>query len=231
MKRAYIFAAVLFTVGFILLSGDARAQLAQEVDYPDQKRVDVSLNSGVLFAEQELVAAGILGDVENIFVSLDSGNMEMTFGITGDVVYRFDSGLRFGGQLGWSPMTIDFDVVEIDGQPIRVGQDRELDLYLYSLTVGYTAGISRRVGVFGSVGLGGATQAFENEELLVNGEDIYNNNRNTSFQTPLTIGARYALTRSIALDVLARDNLIFGNDALGGTTNNLYIGGGISYMF
>ena len=232
MKRFYVLVTALVFTGLMVgLAGPAHAQLAQEADFPDERNIDISVNSGVLIAAQELAAAGILGDVENIFDSLDSDDVETAFGLSGDLVYRFDSGVRFGGQIGWSPMSVDFDAIEVGGETIEIDQNREFNLYLYSFTVGYTYSLTQRLGVIGSAGLGGATQAFKEDTLLVNGEDIYNDDSNTSFHTPLTLGVRYALTRSIAIDVLARNSLIYGNDDLGGTTNNFYFAGGVSYIF
>ena len=206
---------------------------------PDEAYWDLNVNSGVLVAQDELFTAGLQQGQQNIFEE----DVQAAYGFGADLSYRFENGFILGGQFGWSPLTRQFHEENLFDQVFDQELDlqREFNLFTYAGTIGYTASMGR-FGLNVSAGLGAATQQFtDNTQDFINenpdlfepgGTDIFaEDDQVTSWQTPVSVTAKYALTRNVTVNALARDYIIYENDNVEQTLNNFYFGAGLSFLF
>lgn len=238
MKRFKAFTTGLLALLFVFSVGTAQAQLEQETTLPDEGYWDLNINSGVIIAQDELFTAGMQPNGQNIFEE----DVQPAYAFGADLSYRFDSGFVLGGQFGWSPLTRQFNEENLFGQVFdqNVALQREFNLFTYAGTIGYTAAMGR-FGLNVSAGLGAATQQFtdntedfirENPDLFDDGLGIFEGDDTiTSWQSPVSLTAKYALSRSVTINALARDYIIYEGENVDERLNNFYFGAGLSFLF
>lgn len=235
----------LLTVALVFAGSTAYGQL-EETQYLDEAQWEWNVNSGVLLAQNDLYTDGFAIDDESL---IDQGNLfeggaetQSALGVGTDLTYRFDNGVTLGGQFSWSPLARDINEEALFNQPFQEDPQlkRELNLYMYSANIGYRAA-QGRFGLHAAAGIGAATQAYdtqdieefinENDELGLGVNDIFSEtDTQTRWQTPVTLGAQYAVSRSVTINAMARDYIIYGTEG-NNVSNNLYFGGGVSFMF
>lgn len=228
----------VLTVALVFVGSTAYGQL-EEMEYPENAYWDLNINSGVLVAQNDLFTTGLAVE-EGIFD--DDSDARGTFELGADLSYRLENGVTFGGQFAWSPIQRDLNEETLFGQTFQQdpGLTRDMNMYLYSGSIGYAATMGR-LGVNASVGLGAITQSFdtgeienfleENPGVDVGIDDIFNEtDSETNWQTPLTVGAQYAISRNVSINAMARDYIVYG-DEFNDASNNFYFGGGVSFLF
>lgn len=216
MNRNTIYIGGLLMLGMMLAAGPAQAQL-QRMDAREMGRWNANVNTGVLIAEN-ILFSGFTS--ESFGGDLFTEAVEAAYHVSGDVNYRFASGLTLGAEGGWSPMNEDNFVLGRQGAN-AITADKQ-NLYLYSANLGYIYPMGR-VGLYGRAGVGGATLAIDRGVAEVSDET------RSHWQSPVTLGGKIAVSRGLMVDVAARDYIIYGQDS--GTTHNFYFGAGLSFLF
>lgn len=232
MKQLQSFGTLLLAFLLVFLANRAEAQLVDR-SVPEPSHWGVNLTSGAMVVQPELLTAGRLTDDQAIFEEYPEA--EATLGLGADLNYRTALGFTVGGQFVWSGLEENFQVTftdqpQADDQPLLV--NRGLNLYFYNASIGYEAKLNR-LGMYGTVGFGGATQTFEtNGSSDGTPTDLFAENESiTAWQSPITLGAKYAFTSNVIGNLMARDYIIYGNNKIEGATNNFYFGAGLSFAF
>lgn len=72
----------------------------------------------------------------------------------------------------------------------------------------------------------------ENPDVLEPGETIFEEDDSiTAWQTPVTVGAQFALGSNVSINALARDYILFANGTGKETSSNFYFGAGVFLLF
>lgn len=140
---------------------------------------------------------------------LESDDTEMMLGAR--ILVNLLSGWSFGGSFDWVPR--------------EIGNDRDLNTYLYSGGIEYNFSSQSTTRLFAGAGLGAATTKFSDASDNLDDE--------TDFLVPLAVGIKWfdrPADPSWGIRAELRDNIIWwgpGDDP----TNNFEISGGVSFLF